>query len=162
MAGALIAATVFGAVWGLLRPTQSVTVVDGGMRLNTDTIDAGFIGLLWAAVAAVVLGVVLALVSFFQMPERRGAATLWWITVIAAVSIWIAAGAGDVIAAIRQPDLHNAEIGDALELLPVVSVLPVVLYSAFTAAIVYWVCLLFTQSPAEPAESVPESDLPEQ
>lgn len=162
MAGALIAATVFGAAWGLLRPAQSVTVVEGGMRLNADTLDAGFVGLLWAAVAAVVLGVALALISFFRMPERRGAATLWWITLIAAACVWIATGAGDVAAAVRQPDLQNAEIGDALELLPMVSVLPVVLYSAFSAAIVYWVCLLFTQAPDEPAESVPTSDLPEQ
>lgn len=158
MAGALIVATVFGAAWGLLRPAQSVVVVEGGMRLNSDTLDAGFVALVWASAGAVVLSVLLALWAFFRLPERRRAGTLWLITLIAAISAWIAIGAGDAAGAIRQPNLQEVEIGDSLSLLPAVTSIPIVLYAAFTAAIVYWVCLLISPDRDETDESAPEPE----
>lgn len=146
-AGVLLLAMGLGALggvaWGLLRPAQKVTFMDGGrLGVAHSGLDATFTALLWFTGLALVAGLALGVLAYRRFPRSRGLGMEAWAGVAALAAAALMMVAGNSVAALRQPDYSGANIGDSFDVVPAFGTPVAMLAAPFAAMLAYW-CLMF-------------------
>lgn len=153
---ALIGGVIGGSAWGMARPTQSVTILEGGrLAVGQSGLDATVAALMWFTGIALLTGLILGAVAHRRFRASRGLAMEAWVGVSALVMSAVQMASGNLVAGWRQPDLSALSPGVALEVLPAFGTPVAALVAPFAAMLAYW-CLLFLA----PGESGPAEDAP--
>lgn len=157
-AGVLLLAMGLGALggvaWGLVRPAQKVTFMDGGrLGVAQSGLDATFTALLWFTGLALVAGLALGVIAYRRFPRSRGLGMEAWAGVAALASAALMMVAGNTVASFRQPDYSRANIGDSFDVIPAFGTPVAMLAAPFAAMLAYW-CLMFVLGERAPDGAV--------
>ena len=87
LAASLLAYSAVGAIWGMLRPAYTGTLVEGGqVSIAATTGSVAFVSFGSFIVATGLLAVIISLSTYVTSPSTRGPGMLWWLTAVAALS----------------------------------------------------------------------------
>lgn len=140
---------VFGVLWGLLRPTYSGTLEEGGQVSLDPAVNVEFSAFITFVAATGLLATVLSLSTYITSPATRGPGMLWWLIFVAALSSVAFIEVGNIASALLHPipDPEMLNIGGQVTLVPALS--PSIGFAAapFMAALAYWCSALLTLEP---------------
>lgn len=157
LAASLLAYSAVGAIWGMLRPAYTGTLVEGG-QVNIDAVtqSAAFASFGSFVLATGLLAVIVSLSMYVSSPETRGPAMLWWLTVVAVVSAFSFLEVGTLVADLmhRVGDLDQLAEGDRVSVVPGFAPGVGWLAAPFMAALSYWCSALVTPEPASDAPPI--------
>lgn len=151
-----------GVVWAFLRPKQQVQLLpDGQMAVITQTMDAGFIGLVWFVGITAICGLVLGNLSHrkrtIDTPVRmlEGVLMAGFMALLCAGVTYIV---GQSVAGLLQPDLTALKPGDQAEVIPNFTTFQALLVAPLISMLALWTRVLFL---GDSSESARESAVPE-
>lgn len=127
---------IFGALWGLWRPTMTATAVEGGGFAIDTSSNAQFQGFGTFVVATMLLAGVLSFGVFKYAKSRWSLSTLITIgllSVAGSLVFWLVGG----FTAPTMPDI-DAEVGSEISWAPTFSPLYGLAAAPFLALLVYW------------------------
>ena len=133
---------IFGALWGLWRPTMTATAVEGGGFAIDTSSNAQFQGFGTFVVATMLLAGVLSFGVFKYAKSRRGLATMLYLallTVLGSLAFWLVGG----FIAPTMPDVA-AEVGSQVSWVPSFNPGLGLAAAPFVCLLVYWSGLYFT------------------
>ena len=153
LAASLLVYSAVGAIWGLLRPAYTGTLVEGGqVSIAATTGSVAFVSFGSFVVATGLLAVIISLSMYVTSPSTRGPGMLWWLTAVAALSAFAFLEVGTVVSGLMHSvgDVEQLAQGDRVSIVP--GLAPGVGWFAapFMAALSYWCSALVTPDP-EPA-----------
>ena len=153
---ALACGLIGGIEWGILRPTQPVTFLEGGrLSVGQDGLDATFSALLWFTAIALIAGLALGSLAHNRFPLRRGLGMEAWVGVTAVAMAAVQLVVGNLLAGWRQPALDGVAPGTSVDVLPAFDVPVALLVAPFAAMLAYW-CLLFLAPGEDEDDTRPE------
>lgn len=156
---ALVGGALGGVVWALVRPTQTVTFLEGGrLAVRQDGLDAAFSALLWFTGIALVLGLILGSLAHKRFPTARGLAMEAWVGVAALAMAAVQWASGNLIARMRQPDLDAVVPGSSVDVLPAFDSPVALLVAPFAAMLAYWCLIFLAPGPEEDLRPGPGGD----
>ncbi|MDO5029583.1 MAG: hypothetical protein Q4E11_03240 [Corynebacterium sp.] len=150
----IVFGTVTGVIWAFLRPKQEVQLLpDGQMAVISQTVDAGFTGLLWFVGITAICGLVLGNLSHRKRTIDTPGAMLvgvlmaGFIALLCAVVTYIV---GQSVAGLLQPDLTGVQPGDEVSIIPNFTTYTALLIAPLISMLVLWTRVLFLGDSGEP------------
>lgn len=149
LAVSLFSFTLVGVLWGLLRPTYSGTLAEGGQVSLNQAVNVEFSAFIAFVMATGLLATILSLSTYITSPTTRGPGMLWWLIFVAALSSVAFIEVGNIASSLLHPipDPETLTIGEKVTLVPALS--PTIGFAAapFMAALAYWCSALLTHEP---------------
>ncbi|MBV7296186.1 hypothetical protein KRX51_09715 [Corynebacterium sp. TAE3-ERU12] len=148
-AGLLLLAMAMGAGggvgFGLARPTQTVTLAEGGMiEVLPGDGAAGFVGMLIMLAIAAGVGLIVGMLGLRQFATRQNLVSMLWVGVCALAGAFGVAVFGDFIGGIRQPDITDLPVGSVVEVVPKAGGVVNLAIAPFFAMFAFWLGILFS------------------
>ena len=148
-AGIVLAAialgAVFGVLWGVLRPGQSVQfIAPDQFGVVADSVEAPFIALAWFSCLTAVLGAVIAFIAYLRGRAYRSVVMQLWVAFSALIGSMVVFLLGQIVAGSRQPDFGSLEDGAMLTVIPAFDSYIALAVAPLIAMIVYWFGLFIT------------------
>ncbi|AKK09177.1 hypothetical protein HCH15_09785 [Corynebacterium testudinoris] len=153
LAASLLAFSLCGAVWGLLRPAYRGTLTaDGNLQLDS-AFNVEFSSFISFVVATGLVATVMSLSAFIVVPDSRGPGMLWWVVFVSFVSALAFIAVGEVTSSLRypMPDVDALSEGDFVTIVPALAPGVGLLAAPFMAALAYW-CSALVSPDEEPSE----------
>lgn len=145
VAGVLLSFILGGALWGLVRPGYTATVVeDSQIELGTE-VNVEFTAFFWYVLICALLGGAAAVIAYTRSPRTRGVGMLLWVTVWALIGAQCFMMVGefitDLVHGIDDPDALG--VGDVITYVPYFSSgIAADCVGGFWASIMYWALLV--------------------
>lgn len=157
----VLTGTIAGVAWAFLRPKQQVQMLpDNQLAIIQETVDAGFIGLLWFVAVTAISGLVLGITTFrnraITTPVQMLTA-IGWAGFSALMSAAVTYLVGQSVAALLQPDLAGMQPGDELSVIPDFKTYVALLVAPLVAMLALWSRVLFQTDFTEGSESAADS-----
>lgn len=150
----IVLGAVSGIIWAFLRPKQQVQMLpDGQMAIVSQTVDAGFTGLLWFVGITAICGLVLGNLSHRKRTINTPGKMLVGVLMAGFMALLCAAVTyvvGQSVAGLLQPDLTAAKPGDELSVIPNFTTYTALLVAPLISMLVLWTRVLFLGDSAEP------------
>ncbi|WP_239659279.1 hypothetical protein [Corynebacterium vitaeruminis] len=143
----VVTGTIAGVAWAFLRPKQQVQMLPNNqLAIIQETVDAGFIGLLWFVAVTAISGLVLGITTFrnraITTPVQMLTA-IGWAGFSALMSAAVTYVVGQSVAALLQPDLAGMQPGDKFSVIPDFTTYVALLVAPLVAMLALWSRVLF-------------------
>lgn len=149
----VVTGTIAGLAWAFLRPMQQVQILDNDqLAVVQETVDAGFIGMLWFVAVTAVSGLALGIAAFRKRPITSPVQMLTamgWTGFSALMSSAVTYIVGQSVATLRQPDLSALTQGEMLSVIPDFTAYVALLVAPLVAMLALWSRVLFQEDFAE-------------
>lgn len=162
----IVLGAVTGVIWAFLRPKQEVQLLpDGQMAVISQTVDAGFTGLLWFVGITAICGLVMGNLSHrkrsIDTPGKMlvGVLMAGFMALLCAAVTYVV---GQSVAGLLQPDLTAAKPGDELSVIPNFTTYTALLIAPLISMLVLWTRVLFLGDSAEADTTAKEEEAVEQ
>ncbi|WP_297452990.1 hypothetical protein [uncultured Corynebacterium sp.] len=153
----VVTGTIAGLAWAFLRPMQQVQILDNDqLAVVQETVDAGFIGMLWFVAVTAVSGLALGIAAFRKRPITSPVQMLTamgWAGFSALMSSAVTYIVGQSVATLRQPDLSALMPGEMLSVIPDFTAYVALLVAPLVAMLALWSRVLFQEDFAEGNDS---------
>lgn len=141
LALSLVAYSFVGAVWGLLRPGYSATVLDSEqIQLGTET-NVEFISFLSFVSSVAVIAMLIGGIVFVRSPRSRSLWMMLWLALVSAAGSMLFLHFGELSTALihGHASADSLEVGEQVTYVPTVNVGIVgYLVAPFWSCLVYW------------------------
>ncbi|QGU04964.1 hypothetical protein [Corynebacterium comes] len=147
LAVSLLLYSAVGAIWGMLRPAYTGTLVDGGqVNIPATTDSIAFHSFASFVIATGLLAVIVSLSMYVTSPSTRGPGMLWWLIAVAALSAFSFLEVGTVVSGLLHStgDVEQLAEGDRVSIVPGLAPGVGWLAAPFMAALSYWCSALVT------------------
>lgn len=143
----VVTGSVTGVAWAFLRPKQQVQMLPNNqLAIIQETVDAGFIGLLWFVAVTAISGLVLGITTFrnraITTPVQMLTA-IGWAGFSALMSAAVTYLVGQSVAALLQPNLAGMQPGDKFSVIPDFKTYVALLVAPLVAMLALWSRVLF-------------------
>lgn len=149
----VVTGTIAGLAWAFLRPMQQVQILDNNqLAVVQETVDAGFIGMLWFVAVTAVSGLALGITAFRKRPITSPVQMLTamgWAGFSALMSSAVTYIVGQSVATLRQPDLSALTPGEMLSVIPDFTAYVALLVAPLVAMLALWSRVLFQEDFAD-------------